>query len=431
MMPILLGLTAALLALALATTQTIIAQREARAQAMHEGDTLFVLQSVMRIMLEAESNQRGYVLTGDRAYLPRYLDARQRLAPTIAELRKSARRADDDDTLGRVNWIVGLTDAKFTEMDRTVALTRTGMRSQAEMITASDMGRQQMDAIHAAIAGESLRKAEQRRDAFNRAADFEKRLVPLIAVLGAAIVALVVAGFRAERNRAMEAAEARQAGALREANERAELLARELNHRVQNLFSVVLSIVTLSGRKRPSGGDVVETIRSRIHALSLAHSASQGSGQNASVELGSVVANTMRPYADDEGRRITVTGPNIRLPIRAITPLGMIVHELATNAVKYGALSVESGRVDISWQVTECATGPELTLCWSEAGGPALFPDERIPAKVGFGSQMTSLAARQLGGTIVHDWRRTGAIIRLVFPLEDNPSPGGDRFAKA
>lgn len=422
MMPVFLGLTASLLALALVIAQTIVTQRDARQRAMAEGDTLLALQSVMRVMLEAESSQRGYVLTGKGEYLPPYLAAQQRLQPTLKALRDAAARSSDGDTTGQTDWIAGITDAKFAEMDRTVLLTRTGQRSQAMLIIDSDIGREQMEAIRAAIAGESARKAQLRSAAFARAQGLEKRLIPLIAVLGAAILALVYAGFRAERSRALAEADAAQSDALREANDRAELLARELNHRVKNLFSVILSIVTLSGRRPGVNTEVVETIRARIHALALAHATSQSATGSGNVPLAPVIAKTMEPYADDEGRRVRIGGPDVELPTRMITPIGMIIHELATNAVKYGALSAEGGAVEIRWDVRQDGATDTITLEWIETGGPALMFEGAPPARKGFGSQMTTLAAGQLGGAIEQHWPPTGAVIRLIFPVPASAS---------
>ena len=118
MRPVLIGLTAALIALALVIAQTIIAQREARARAANESETLLALQTVLQIVLEAESSQRGYVLTADRDYLNPYLTAKSRLTPALDSLRLIANRAADNETASHVNWIAGLADAKFAEMDK-------------------------------------------------------------------------------------------------------------------------------------------------------------------------------------------------------------------------------------------------------------------------------------------------------------------------
>lgn len=420
MMPLFAGLAAALLALGLVIGQTIFAQQEARTRAMNEGDTLLVLNELMSAMLNGETGQRGYLLTGKPDYLAPYLDAKQRRDRAMARLRQVSVKTPDNGFPEELVRLDRMTDAKFDEMDRSVALTQAGFRDQALALTQADFGRMQMDAIRREVARLSLDRANQRRGAFARAETFERRLLPLVGVLSLVILVLVYAGFRAEGRRSLAEAEAEQAAALREAKEQTELLARELNHRVKNLFSVILSIVSLSGRKQASSTEVVNDIRARIRALSLAHSASQGGYGTASVELGPVIAKTMEPYADDDGARVRVRGPEVDLPARMVTPLGLIVHELATNAVKYGALSVPAGTVDITWEFRgdlggETAETRELMLHWVEAGGPAI--DAAQAPGSGFGAQMTRLAAGQLGGAIEHEWPNSGAIVRLKFPL--------------
>jgi two-component sensor histidine kinase/CHASE3 domain sensor protein len=417
MMPVFVGLAAALLALALVIAQTIVAQRDARAQAMNEGDTLLALNALMATVLDGETGQRGYLLTGKPEYLAPYTDAKQRRDRALVRLREVTSKTPDADFSAHLTRLDQMTDAKFSEMDRSVALAQGGFKDQALTLIQADFGKLQMDVIRREIAGLSLAKANARRDSFAQAATLERRLLPLIGVLGLAILALIYAGFRSERSRALAEAEAEQAAALREANERVELLARELNHRVKNLFSVILSIVSLSGRKQASSREVVDDIRARIRALSLAHSASQGAQGTARVELAPVIVKTMEPYADDGGARVRVSGPPIDLPARMVTPIGLIIHELATNAVKYGALSVEGGTVAIAWELDESVAGlTVLALSWTEAGGPAIDP-AMAEKTGGFGSQMTTLAAGQLGGTIERDWPTTGAIVRLKFPL--------------
>ena len=416
-MPLLAGLAATLLALGLVIGQTIVAQREARGRAMIEGNTLLLLNELMSAMLNGETGQRGYLLTNKPDYLVPYLSAKQRRDQVMVRLRETAARTPEDGLTPNLDRLDRITAAKFTEMDRSVTLARTGFRNQATALVLADFGKMQMDAIRREIARLSRDKADRRHKAFLRANDLENRLLPLIGFLGLTILGLVFVGFRAERSRSLAEAEAEQAAALREAKEQTELLARELNHRVKNLFSVILSIVTLSGRKPGTSREVVDNIRARIHALSLAHSASQGGYGTSTVELGPLVVKTMEPYGDDEGRRVRVTGPEIELPARMVTPLGLIIHELATNAVKYGPLSTEAGTIEIRWMVAPEASGELLlTLEWIETGGPPIEPEAMADAR-GFGSQMTTLAAGQLGGSIERLWPAAGAVVRLRFPL--------------
>jgi two-component sensor histidine kinase/CHASE3 domain sensor protein len=417
MTPVFAALAAALLALALVIGQTIVAQREARARAMNEGDTLLALNELMSATLNGETGQRGYLLTNKGEYLAPYLNARQRRDRAMARLHETSSKAPETAFTEDLDRLDRMTDAKFAEMDRSVALAKVGLTDQALALVQADFGKLQMDEIRREIGRLGRSKADARRDAFASAETLERRLLPLIGVLGIAILALIYAGFRSERSRSLAQAEAEQAAALREANERIELLARELNHRVKNLFSVILSIVSLSGRKQASSREVVDDIRARVRALSLAHSASLGGYGIARVELGPVIVKTMEPYADDDGERVRVTGPQVDLPARMVTPIGLIIHELATNAVKYGALSVEGGTVEIGWDLDEGLSGlPLLTLSWTETGGPPI--DAQTAAKAaGFGSQMTMLAAGQLGGAIERDWPAAGAVVRLQFPL--------------
>ena len=131
----------------------------------------------------------------------------------------------------------------------------------------------------------------------------------------------------------------------------------------------------------------------------------------------------MGPYADDGGLRVRTHGPEVDLRVSMVTPIGLIIHELATNAVKYGALSVQDGTVDIRWEVAPGRdagngedAGPELRLEWTERGGPP--PPEAARGVGGFGVRMTTLAAGQLGGTILRDWPSSGAVITIAFPLQ-------------
>jgi two-component sensor histidine kinase/CHASE3 domain sensor protein len=418
MMPVLLALTVTMLALAAVIAQTVLAQQEARRRAMGEGDAIIALQQILVTMVNAESGQRGYLLTQNKSYLQPYEAAKQRLDQTIASLRRTTANSSDAEQDVLIDRIEKLAKGKFVELDRTVEMADGGFADQAIALVRSDIGKIQMDALRGEISRLGAEKAQKRRDAFARATALENRLLPLIGVLSLAILGLVVAGFRIERSRARSAAEAEQASALREANDRAQLLARELNHRVKNLFSVILSIVTLSARKQAPTAQIVEDIRARIHALSRAHVASQGKVGEATVRLGDTIDETMKPYADAEGRRVRCGGPEVELPVRMVTPIGLIIHELATNAAKYGALTTEVGSVEIAWDIADDPQGQQqLTLSWMETGGPALSSDPGSHDGTGFGSRMTVLAASQLGGRMEREWPTSGAIARLIFPI--------------
>jgi two-component sensor histidine kinase len=429
---LLLVVSGLFIAIFLLMAQTVIAQRQARQGVMLQDESMLSLNALMEIMLNAETGQRGFLLTGNGAYLEPYEAAKVRLDPEVSALQRMSNRSSDEEQqhIARAEQLIR---AKIDEMNRTIELARAGMMPAAIELVQSNTGQHDMDNLRQELTWLRTDQARQRQAAFDRVQILEGRLLPLIGLLGVGMVVLIMVALRGERNRAWAEAEARQFAALRAANDQTLLLARELNHRVKNLFSVVLSIITISARKRAPTAEVLADIRSRVHALSLAHSSSQGTGADESCPLDDVIANIMRPYAnnrpanrtDTVADRVRVSGPAVELPARMITPMGLLIHELATNGSKYGALSVASGVVDITWQVIDSPDdGKVLHLSWIESGGPALSSEQAdaatgsaVPSKTGFGSRLTAMAAQQMGGTLQRSWPETGARVNLICPI--------------
>lgn len=417
--PMLVAIGIALAALVIATLQTVASQRAARELAKDGGDTLIALSGVMQTLLDMETGQRGYLLTQDPRYLDSYTDARKRIEPQIAALRTELSEEGESAFRGSLNRLAEASSLKIAEVDQTILLARLGKRDLAISVVSGDSGKAAMDVIRQEVSTLSARESEARRAAFNRANELENALLPLAVLLTVLIAALVVLALRGEQHRTRAAAEAEQADALREANERANLLARELNHRVKNLFALVLSIVTLSARKKAPLPLVIEDIRARIHALSLAHAETQGREGLITAQLAGIVTNTLRPYDDDGGNRIVIAGPDVALPARMVTPLGLIMHELATNAAKYGALQSETGQIAVNWEWAGEPDGEKRVLItWQERGGNPV-PAENVPANQpgGFGSRMISMAANQLNGSVEYAWPPSGAVITMAFPV--------------
>ncbi|HEX2256583.1 MAG TPA: cache domain-containing protein [Afifellaceae bacterium] len=232
---------------------------------------------------------------------------------------------------------------------------------------------------------------------------------------------------RRAETRLAEEAELRtaQAERLRIANERSDLLARELTHRVKNLLGVVNAVLSLSAREGGGGSDVVETARRRIEALARAHSVSQGG--TAEAELGKLAATLLAPYQRPDGQAIRTEGPAVVLPGHDVTAIGLMLHELATNAVKYGALAVDDGRVDLTWRMAGGEPRPVLVVKWRESGGPEI---ESPPAADGFGSHMLSQLARQFRADLNFDWRREGLLVSLQMQLSCSEPEDGGRAAR-
>jgi two-component sensor histidine kinase len=415
---VLYGVTALFIAIFVLMAQTVMAQRQARQDVLLQDESVLLLNTLMETMLDAETGQRGYVLTGNSAYLDPFMQAKTRLEPEVAALHRMALRSGDDEQ-EHIAHAEQLIRAKVDELDRTVDLVRAGMTTSAEAVVRSNSGERYMAALRQELTWLRDRQAVERQAAFDRVHALEDRLLPLVGVLGIGMFLLVVVALRGERHRAWAEAEAQQFMALRAANEETQLLARELNHRVKNLFSVVLAIITISSRKAAPTSDVLDDIRARVHALSLAHSSSQGLGMAESCKLADVIANIMRPYAEGHEDRVRTSGPEVVLAPRMITPMGLLLHELATNASKYGALSVATGSVSIDWQVVSDEEGSRnLVFAWIESGGPALNAEAGSePRRTGFGSRLTAMAAQQLGGAIERSWPVTGARINLICPL--------------
>ncbi|MDO7836916.1 PAS domain-containing protein [Sphingobium sp. HBC34] len=198
--------------------------------------------------------------------------------------------------------------------------------------------------------------------------------------------------------------------------EEREMIAHELSHRIKNIFSVIAGLIGLSARQHPEIGEVADDLRDRILALGRAHdfvrphsaesAPKVGQGQG---HLWGILTQIFAPYRGTEGSRILLSGDDVRIDDRSATPLALLFHELATNAAKYGALSVPEGRVHLHVAVE----GKDVRIDWREEGGPAVAPAEQA----GFGSRLMTLSVeRQLGGRIVRDWQADGLRISLWIP---------------
>lgn len=190
------------------------------------------------------------------------------------------------------------------------------------------------------------------------------------------------------------------------ASSRQRLMINELNHRVKNTLATVQSLALQSlGR----GGEKVNAFNERLVALSRAHDLlTRHVWEKA--ELEEVVLRTLEPYRS----RTSVAGPTVWLAPNSAVSLSMVFHELATNASKYGALSAEGGRVQVSWRIDRGAA--ELVLTWTESGGPPVAE----PQRTGFGSRMIgSSLASELNGSADLAFRPEGLVCVISAPLGD------------
>jgi PAS domain S-box-containing protein len=185
----------------------------------------------------------------------------------------------------------------------------------------------------------------------------------------------------------------------RAAEEQQALLMREVDHRAKNALAVVQSIVRLTRAERPQ--EFVAAVEGRVQALARAHTLLARERWRGG-DLGELIWEELAAFIAEE--RVRIAGPMVRLVAEAVQPFALVLHELATNAVKHGALSVPGGVVEVTW-----AAQPDggLRLAWQETGGQGLLAGS--PTRRGFGSQIIAkTVAGQLGGTVTLDWRPAG-----------------------
>ncbi len=182
-------------------------------------------------------------------------------------------------------------------------------------------------------------------------------------------------------------------------------LAREAEHRSKNLLANVQATVKLSQGDTSEG--LKKAIEGRIQALANVHSLFAET-RWIGAELLTIATQELAPYSDKERSRVGIAGPQVFLEPDAAQAIALILHELATNAAKYGALSVANGRVDLKW-----SHGPngELNLRWTEAGGPAV----REPMREGFGGRIIKLLIGQQNGKTRFDWHAKGLICEITL----------------
>jgi len=198
--------------------------------------------------------------------------------------------------------------------------------------------------------------------------------------------------------------------------EQLELAGKELSHRIKNIFAVVSGLVALTVRRFPESRAFADELLDRLLALSEAHDYARPQGvetepvgREATV-LG-LTRRLLRPYALEGYDRIEVVGDDMALEPRAITPLSLAIHELATNAAKYGAFAVPGGKVRVCGE----RLADRFALLWREQGGPAV----QEPERTGFGSRLVDLTLReQLAGELKRTWRPEGLEVCMSVPID-------------
>jgi PAS domain S-box-containing protein len=192
------------------------------------------------------------------------------------------------------------------------------------------------------------------------------------------------------------------------AEERQALLTRELDHRAKNALAVVQAALRLTPRDDPDA--FARAVQGRVAALTRAHTLLAEGGWTGA-ELRAVLQGELDPFLSNAAQ-VVLEGPAVMLAAVAAQPIAMAVHELATNAMKYGALSASTGQITVRWRIAEERT---LEIDWAESGGPAVAGG---PSRRGFGSRVIEATlGGQLGGTVAKTWAATGMQCRITLPV--------------
>jgi len=198
----------------------------------------------------------------------------------------------------------------------------------------------------------------------------------------------------------------------KKAQEKQKLLLREMSHRVKNLFAVASGVVALSARTTTTSKELAHAVQSRLAALARAHDLTlpnvEQDTEPSKASLADLVQTILAPY-DTGNDRIIISGPDVECGHGVSTSFALLLHEFATNSIKYGALSSATGQVKVEWQTDE-----DLHLSWTESGGPRV---DASAHNMGFGGVMIEATVAIFAGTIQRDWQESGLILRLTVPL--------------
>ncbi|MEL7690356.1 sensor histidine kinase [Citromicrobium bathyomarinum] len=406
------------------------AERAERAQVQRADDVLLFLDQIERSALSAESAQRGYFITLDPRYIEPYQQSRTQVSDALANLDRAL--GDDASKAQRRHYdsVMAALDDKFSELDETIGMVDQGRILDARRRILEGAGYNAMQRLTAAINRLSDIENQLQAEQSVRARAAEGRILPVLGLLLLLLIGAIVLGAILVARAAQAETEAAQARELEIARDRASLLAQELNHRVKNLFAMVLAIVQMSAREASEVAEYKERIVSRIHALLTAHEVTQGTGTAADrlsrkggASVRALVEGTVEPHVSNS-KRLLIDGEDQIIDRMQVTPLGLVLHELTTNAVKYGCWR-DAGLLTVRWR----SNGDLLRLEWEEEAdttGATVAEDDtpRSGSQGGFGSTLMIGAGRQLGGEVERTFGPRGVTVSIAFPPRPKGSAG-------
>ncbi|MFD2741404.1 PAS domain-containing protein [Sulfitobacter aestuarii] len=199
----------------------------------------------------------------------------------------------------------------------------------------------------------------------------------------------------------------------RKERESRELAERELLHRLRNIVNVMSAMVRMTAREESNPAVFASKVIERISALGNAHFDTIGRTDKFGIGFSALVEPILQAYAPGGASQIKIGGVDPEVPRDLISPLTLALHELATSAVKHGALSTYEGKIDLHLRIEE-ADVPQLCITWQERGGPEVVTPERSS-----GSEIIQSLTRAVGGTLTYDWQCEGLIARASFPMTE------------
>lgn len=226
----------------------------------------------------------------------------------------------------------------------------------------------------------------------------------VIVCVDLALIYLVTRAYRAESLAKIE---------TEQLAERQDVLTRELDHRLKNIFATISAIVGLSQKHASTPQELAERLREKLDAMGRSNLLLRGLAGSDQATLAAVLEQALLPFGVTETERVKISGPALSVSGQSVLALSLIFHELGTNAVKYGALSTPSGEIGITWLIGTGEGGPSITIEWKERGGPSpIVSDHR-----GFGSTLIRRVIAGLGGTTHTHFPAQGAHIQILLPL--------------
>lgn len=386
-----------------------------RSQALRSTAVIRTIDQIELSAVMAEASQRGFLINGNGAYLAPFEIAVSELYGSIAEYEHLIAGIATPSQIEDTQRLKEAADFKVDELRDVVTLYQSGDQDGALDLFRSGKGVRAMNGIRDIVVlleAEEEKLLESTRQSGTAAREQMEITLAVLALLSLSGFGLAYLNHvRSDRLTVVE----EHAVELAEAREQADLLARELNHRVKNLFAIVQSIISATGRQESDPVVAASKARQRIHALSQAHALTSTLDAQTTTTLGQLLESIVRPQMT-EPQSLVAEGPVVKVPAQLVTPLGMILHELTTNAIKYGAWSDEAGAIAAKWTVEREGEKQMLVLEWTESCDPSRKIEP--PDSKGFGSRMMSMSLVQLGGTQQQTWEPGGLRLLISLPTD-------------